>query len=128
MPTGVNAYFSNEFSGFSQLEAGMVDRNGRFTGGMVHATEEELIADDSEYPDKGTEFQKACWRQNKNWYPVDYVPCSMNVTTAVIDADGLVVNDLSATYSCVLPNCENLGWDSAADRPQRWQYQCERVQ
>lgn len=63
--------------------------------------------------------------QNDNWYAVDFVPCAMDVTVAVVDEEGAVTD--TKQFSCSLPQCDTLAWDKLQQRPERRQYECSEL-
>jgi hypothetical protein len=102
-------------------------------GGFLQQTDCEgkgIIPDFKVYTDfygdllGSPEAQAACPNE-KNWEPVDAVPCRILVTDYAADAGG---NTLDAkTFICELPNCESLGYDSVTKHFDVRQYDCEEA-
>jgi hypothetical protein len=113
---GINVInFSGQLSGLYELTVYDVDQNGRAYG-TAYATIDNTTSDD-------LIAAGAC--PNSNWSVVDAVPCTMEVTDKQLNADNCVTSD--ATYSCTLPSCETLSWDSGTQMFERRQYDCTLV-
>jgi hypothetical protein len=108
-------YFEGGVSGELAVDPTTCDRNGN-----VFVTV---------YADPNKELLDNMWAAdvcpNPNWYPRDAVPCSMKARDYELNADGCTVAD--ATFDCVLPSCETLGWDKDNQKFERRQYECTRT-
>lgn len=113
---GINLIqFDGTLSGTYQLTQGDVDKNGNAYANVITYADPGLL---QAMTDAG-----AC--PNTNWSVVDAVPCDMIVRDMQLDADGCVTSD--AYYSCTLPQCGTLAWDSDAGKFERRQYECTRT-
>jgi hypothetical protein len=69
---------------------------------------------------------------NPNWLAVDFVPCkdnsSIDMYAIVEEIDSSLVAS-TAVYSCNLPIsvCTDLKWNKRLQRPERIQYDCQRI-
>ena len=113
---GINlVQFDGILSGTYQLTQDNVDRNGNAYANVFTYADPGLL---QEMTEKG-----AC--PNTNWSVIDAVPCDMTVRDVQLDAGGCVTSD--AFYSCTLPQCGTLTWDSNAGKFERRQYECTRL-
>lgn len=122
---GAQAYIPDGFSGLSTITPDQVDHNGYASGGEAHAEFSALSQADYDI------LLDACHQQNKNWFPIDFVPTAMTVTISVLESD-LSLSYLGGTpqqaiFDCYLPNPETMTWDKKAGAPERRQYECTEI-
>jgi hypothetical protein len=113
---GVNVVnFDGTLSNSYQLTPADVGENGRAYVNVTALPDEVLLFDLTQ--------QGAC--PNLNWSAIDAAPCSMTLIDQQLDATGCVTAE--AVFNCSLPECETLGWDAAAQKFERRQYQCTQL-
>jgi len=117
--SGVNAA-AETFGNFTIVEPQDCDKNGNC---KVTVSAVPILAS----------LDPICHEElNTNWLAVDFVPCKDNnlidmyAIAEQID-DSLVVS--TAVYACNLPIavCTDLKWDKRLQRPERIQYDCQRI-
>lgn len=114
---GVNATIAGNFSGYSTIFPGQIDKNG-----VAKGIKAEAVPND----EQRAELELVCDTElNPNWFYVDSVPLAGDVDFQLIDdATGEILDN--TTFSCTLPNPETLGWDKKSGKPERRQYNCVR--
>jgi len=113
---GVNVVnYAGTLTASYQLTPADIDHNGRAYVNVFAPPGIDLLEDLTQ--------QGAC--PNLNWSAIDAVPCNMTLIDQQLDATGCVTAE--ALFNCSLPECETLGWDAAAQKFERRQYQCTQI-
>jgi hypothetical protein len=105
--------FYGDFSDFTPVRKGDLDRNGVAYVTTIASLDTTQLSD-----------LNACC-PNPQWVAIDFVPTECYVEFDLLDAYDVLLD--TATYHCVLPDPETLGWDKKAQKPERREYDCTEV-
>lgn len=105
--------FDGTFTGLQQIRKGDFDDNG------ISTTTAYAYLDESQLQT----LNKYC--PNPQWTAFNFVPCAFTTSVDLVDEDLNLID--TATFECVLPDCDTLGWDKKEQIPERRQYQCNRL-